>query len=382
MGLKTAHIPELDALRAILSWWVVINHILSQSRYEFRWYDMWLKILIKGGYAVDVFMILSGFVISRLLKERMERYLPFITRRFFRILPVLVFGLFLAILVRPCAWSIIHHHWPPGSGSDTWGASALDNDRRFFGWHIVAHLTMLYGAIPDKILPGGTSAILSPAWSISLEWQYYLIAPLLMAILCRFRVIGGVLICAGSVIVAAFLGKYMVAIFPGTGFLPQKLFLFVIGWISYVIFSHLKGQNRDLPWQILLCVTPLFGWMSRSIPLTIWIAIFAIALADGKGGKFESLGWAKAILKHPRFQQLGKISYSTYLVHHSVNIAAGAGILYFLPNATTGQMVLLLLATAGPTTLIISILSYRFIEAPFIRIGGILSSRMGKSPIG
>src|ERR1700737_4207290 len=108
---KTAHIPELDALRGILSWWVVITHILNQSKYEFGRYDGWLKILIKGGYAVDVFMILSGFVITRLLRERTESYLSFITRRFFRIFPVLVFALFLAILARPCAWSIIHRHW-------------------------------------------------------------------------------------------------------------------------------------------------------------------------------------------------------------------------------------------------------------------------------
>jgi peptidoglycan/LPS O-acetylase OafA/YrhL len=371
--LKTAHIPELDALRGILSWWVVINHILSQSKYEFGKYDMWLRILVKGGYAVDIFMILSGFVISRLLREKRECYLPFITRRFFRIFPVLLFGLLLAMLARPFAWSIILDHWAPDASSDKWWASVLDNDRRYFGWHLLAHLTMLHGAIPDKILPGGTGALLVPAWSISLEWQYYLIAPLLMTVLARFRVLGGVLICVGSVFVLKFFGAQMLAVFPATGFLSQKFYLFVIGWISYITFSQLKGSHPDLPWQILFCITPLFGWVSRSMPLTIWIAILAIALADGKGRTVARLAWAKKILNHPWLQQLGKISYSTYLVHPSVNLVAGAVILYYLPKATSGGMALLLCVTAVPTTIIVSILSYRFIEAPFIRIGGKLA---------
>jgi peptidoglycan/LPS O-acetylase OafA/YrhL len=377
--LKTAHIPELDALRGMLSWWVVITHILNQSKYEFGRYDAWLKILVKGGYAVDVFMILSGFVITRLLRERMESYLPFIARRFFRIFPVLVFALFLAILARPCAWSIIHRHWPPNAGFDAWWAGILNNDRAFFGWHLLAHLTMLHGAIPDNILPGGAGALLAPAWSISLEWQYYLIAPILVAILDRFRVVGGLLISAGSVLVLAFFGERMLEIFPATGFLPQKFYLFIVGWISYVAFSQLKGRHRDLPWQILFCITPLFGWFTHSMPLTIWIAFIAISLADGKGEKVESLRWAKTMLKHPWLQQLGKISYSTYLVHASVNFAAGAVILYFIPNATSGQMVLLLLATAAPITLLVSMLSYRCIEAPFIRIGGELARRIQKN---
>jgi len=53
------------------------------------------------------------------------------------------------------------------------------------GPQLLAHLTMLHGAVPDQILPGSSITYLPPAWSISVEWQFYLVAPFLFAFLKR-----------------------------------------------------------------------------------------------------------------------------------------------------------------------------------------------------
>jgi len=52
--------------------------------------------------------------------------------------------------------------------------------------HLLAHLTLLHGALPHNILPASEYMFLAPAWSLSLEWQFYLIAPIWIWALCRF----------------------------------------------------------------------------------------------------------------------------------------------------------------------------------------------------
>lgn len=81
------HIASIDGLRAYLAWTVVITHIV--------WYtgaDGLLPILTRvrwgGACAVQVFIILSGFVLTHLIIGQKENYGRYITRRSFRIFPV------------------------------------------------------------------------------------------------------------------------------------------------------------------------------------------------------------------------------------------------------------------------------------------------------
>jgi len=55
-------LAELDALRCFLSWWVVLDHLLLFSGYRYETLPSFVRILERGDYAVDVFIILSGFV--------------------------------------------------------------------------------------------------------------------------------------------------------------------------------------------------------------------------------------------------------------------------------------------------------------------------------
>lgn len=45
-------------------------------------------------------------------------------------------------------------------------------------WNIPLHLLMLHGVVPEVLVARAPGAFLAPAWSVSLEWQFYLVAPL------------------------------------------------------------------------------------------------------------------------------------------------------------------------------------------------------------
>jgi peptidoglycan/LPS O-acetylase OafA/YrhL len=65
-------------------------------------------------------------------------------------------------------------------------AEALNNPDDFgFTQISLAHLFMMHGAVPNDVLPHSEYAFNMPAWSISLEWQFYLVAPLFIFVLLK-----------------------------------------------------------------------------------------------------------------------------------------------------------------------------------------------------
>ena len=134
-----ARIPEFEGLRGCLAWWVVLFHIYlhagmtneMRSRLEF-----WVGY---GWAAVPLFIILSGYVITVLIENQHEPYRVFITRRFFRLAPV-----YYLLTMYGAALALRH---------DRYGHA--------LGWHVILHLTMLHGAVPNEILPYSATSRIS-----------------------------------------------------------------------------------------------------------------------------------------------------------------------------------------------------------------------------
>ncbi len=70
------HVKEFDGLCGLLAAWVLLAHVFYLSHFE------QFRVAMRAGMAVDIFLILSGFIIFN-LRERGETYGAFITRRFF-----------------------------------------------------------------------------------------------------------------------------------------------------------------------------------------------------------------------------------------------------------------------------------------------------------
>ena len=182
---------------------------------------------------MDGFIILSGFVITQLLVTRKETYGIFIFRRFMRLFPAFAVCLVLAILVRPLTF-----------GTAASEAIREASENRFFWWHLGAHASLIHGLVPALWLPESHFAFLPPGWSISLEFQLYLVAPLALWIIIRFGLRGVAFLAIGSLLMfVPQVASKLNYVWSATGaFLPQRYLFFLLGMIMYLHWNQLgKG---------------------------------------------------------------------------------------------------------------------------------------------
>jgi peptidoglycan/LPS O-acetylase OafA/YrhL len=371
---KLSRVDEFDGLRGILASWVALSHIFCWCGFAFFPFAhfataraigsrMW-PLFSFAAAPVDAFIILSGFAISYLLHARQQSYGQFVTGRFFRIYPVY----FICLLA--------------GIGSVAWMPTLLAN----LGWgnndylqiyvcpvvaaaqtqpvaHLAAHLSLLFGVLPEKILPETTHTFLAPAWSISLEWQYYLIAPLLAWAVRRPK---GLLLAG---LVGAGGGIY--SRFWGGAFLPEKISLFLIGIGSYHLLASATQLKNFRHWPLaiagLLATTWAMGW--HWLALSIWAIVFGGVLASAAGYSAQWQEAPRRFLLQPALQRLGKISYPLYLVHWPIIIGLLAGLLRWQPNISSGTALGFLLAVGMPLILFCAWLLHVLVEKPFMDFG-------------
>jgi peptidoglycan/LPS O-acetylase OafA/YrhL len=361
-GKEPVNLFELDVLRGFLSWWVVVCHAMWLAGCTIDTLGPLGKLAMDGFAAVDVFIILSGFVITKLSAEKREPYGVFISRRILRLFPMFLVALAASIYVRPLIASVLANAKPvPIYYDGIW-----QDEQAHFWMQLFAHLTMLHGIVPNIILPHAAIALLVPAWSISLEFQYYLVAPLFGFIAQRLGPASWFLLTAGSILANRVYNATIGAQYDHASVLFAKLPLFFVGMTSYLIYCELYKKYERLPSALLLAGAPLLGYLTHSLPLAIWLAAFALIIASDANCHVARL---KRLLAWPPLSFLGKVSYSTYLVHFPLQWVAKWGITRFAPGMSrTGQIICILVISA-PLILAASALLYRFVEKPGIEFG-------------
>lgn len=368
-------IDELDGLRGLLALWVALSHIFclcgcsqlpfSVPRLAYHSASLlWVQYSFAGG-AVDTFIILSGFAICYLLHARPQTYGQFLTGRIFRLYPVYLLCLLagftsvyaLPLILRTASWHndeyLILYVYPGLH-------SALTHPLA----HLAAHLSLLFGLIPEKIFLANASAtLLPPAWSISLEWQFYLVAPFLIRYACKPA---GLLVLG---LISAF--GYVYSHFWGSAFLPAMLPLFLIGIGSYHLYVHADALRRNPHRPLILAglvgLTIITGW--HWVSLLVWLAVFGSVLANHDAPAEKPLLRLRQALLCPPLQFLGKISYPLYLIHWPVILALLAALLCLQPQISDRAALLLLLFAGVPIILAGAWLLHLAVEKPFMRLG-------------
>jgi peptidoglycan/LPS O-acetylase OafA/YrhL len=174
------YIPAIDGLRAVAVIAVMLYHL------GFKW--------IPGGFlGVDLFFVISGYVITRLLLDSIQRsggldLRAFYVARIRRLLPPLVFMIITT--------TIFVGFWAP----DTMRRFLGDAPFALFGgmnWWLVFRQTDYFEAI-------GRPPLLQHTWSLGVEAQFYLVWPLILLLVLRY--FGKNKIPGAALLIAAFSG--------------------------------------------------------------------------------------------------------------------------------------------------------------------------------
>jgi peptidoglycan/LPS O-acetylase OafA/YrhL len=373
-GRTVAKVPRylaVDGLRAWMAWLVVFSHIVQQAGAATTG-PAWQAAFEIGNIAVQTFIIISGFVIAHLLTERRQRYPAYIASRFMRLFPAYA----VCIALTAACYSAAARLAAPSWFLPTHGV-LYSSEIKHLGLHLIAHATMFHGAIPNSVLWGSQYVFLPPAWSISLEWQFYLLAPFLIAALRRSS--GAFLLTASIVALTPVYHHALGDLWGQPSVVIGAGHYFLIGIATRLWAPSLAGQVR-FPAAVSLGLAAMFMWL-KSPALALWIGVYTFMLRapeDDRGLAGHYVAVAKLLLESKWVQLLAERSYSTYLLHWSVlmvigTVASRAGL-------TAGRELVAVMLLAVPLTLVGQELLYRCIEVPGRNLGRQLSRRLESPP--
>jgi peptidoglycan/LPS O-acetylase OafA/YrhL len=326
---------EIDGLRAI----AVLPVILFHARIE----------LFQGGFVgVDVFFVISGFLITSIIVESLEQdrfsFFDFYSRRARRILPALLLVVLLAI---PAAWLIM-----------------LPEDFKQFAESVgavgVFASNVLFWMKSGYFAAGAENNPLLHTWSLAVEEQFYIGFPLLMILLWR-RHRSAILITLATILVASLvLCEWAWRSHPDANFylLPTRAWELMLGCLSALVVNRIGLRaNSALGWAgFLMVLVPIFIYS----PQTPFPSLYALVPTAGTAMVLvcaDSTTTIGRFLSTRAFVAIGAISYSAYLWHQPLFALARIS-----SHGEPNVAVMLSLAT---TSICLAYLSWRFVEQPF-----------------
>jgi peptidoglycan/LPS O-acetylase OafA/YrhL len=366
-------IKELESLRGLMALWVVLTHWGLSIAVPIAP----LAQNMHGDIAVNVFFILSGFVICMLRDNCRENYGIFLLRRAFRLFPVYLVVLIVAALLLDYLQSVLLQ--APQTAMRDVRIELYQHAQAHFWPHFVAHLTMLHGLIPASVLPNALYTFISPGWSITIEWQFYLIAPLLIATILGLPRPFDLAALALLVIIPETMKASGLS-----GFVGYYVQYFSVGIASYLLWREVtqKGRFKSLRHLRLVMAGALVACAFVFTPVAsaaIWLAILYLILASlNDRARVERR--LCSILQAAPLRYLGRISYSIYLSHILVLVLC-LDVLNRLPLDKVSYAALLLV-TLLSGTVAVSALLYRFVERPGIEAGRRLAASLVRGNAG
>jgi len=345
----------LDGLRGALAVYVMLGHMAPFAAVP-RWIS---SPLSHGGAAVDVFFILSGLVIFRSLESCQFQARPFLILRATRIYPVFLAMFAAGALLQPLASPFAAMPWvePTSLARDIWSQ----------GWpahwvaEIGAHLTMTHGLFPNGALPDVWVSFLGAAWSLSTEWQFYVLA----LVLGRSRMSAERL--AAVFLVLAVAGLVWDTMAPeawrfSRAFLPNKAQYFALGIASSAWADRRSARPFAMVLAVALVLCAARGDLGKMAPPLVWTLCLAAQMVPGR------LNIVAAPLRLRLMQWLGAVSYPIYLANEPIQKAVA----FVLAPIADGNPVVFN-AIWIPGALLIPVgaaaLLHRYVETPGLRWG-------------
>jgi peptidoglycan/LPS O-acetylase OafA/YrhL len=341
---RTFYQPQLDILRFFAFLMVFGFHVLPQN---LRFYGgtylsqtearMLIALGHVGAFGVNLFFVLSAFLITSLLVREREAtgtidFRAFYVRRILRIWPLYFLAVTIAVL-----WRYL--------------------DRRVYMENrtAIAYL-LLAGNWTELFWPN--KSFMLPLWSVSVEEQFYLSWPLVMRIIHKRAVVWFITALSISGVVGVFL-------ISRAGFATRyttfaQFYSIAVGILLAYFPVNLSGARARFT-AFISGVTVLIAGSFASEFLSVNEQFIYPLVAVGTGLVFVSI--SNAPLRSGPLCYLGKISYGLYIYHGMC--------LYLVSRATGGRLKGIWLPVYAVASLALTIgvaaLSYRFFESPFLR---------------
>jgi len=338
MKTSTPKITQIQGLRALAAMFVTLFHA--------KW--------VSGGFiGVDIFYVISGFLITGLLLREIERtgtinFKDFYARRFKRLLPTSFFVLTLTAIF---SWMLIPPTMRSSLGRDVIAASLYVSNYLFAWWQ--ADYQNL-DATPSPVIH---------YWSLAVEEQFYLLWPLLILtffiVATKLKKKITLTLLVGTITALSFvfsiyqtetspiwafyslptrawelgLGALLVLIPP----IRSRKLIGLLGFIFIIISAFIFGETTAFPG--FNAVLPVMGTVMLIATINTWPPF----LNDVANSRL--------------FQWLGEISYPLYLWHWPLLVLPST---YFARPLAVYERILAIIAT-----IVLADLTHRFIEEPF-----------------
>ena len=382
-GGSSPYLPNLTGVRGLAAVWVLAFHAWQFSNgpslvVPLPGFGLDFTPLFKCGYfGVDLFFVLSGFLLSMpfhraaLAGKSWPSLKQFWIHRCRRVLPAYWLQLLILTALFLCL-----------------GRSAQTTPQI-----LLAHALLIQNVVPWPV------PLLNPVyWSMPVEWDFYVVLPLLALIVARCRwplamLLALTFVFAFRVLCYWSLTDTTIATFIGYGDvqqLPARLDQFFAGicaaWIAASRPLSPRSAGAWLSGGIALIVTMAYIAAPRDdflvridVPyLYFHHSVTAIAFGMLVLGAAGTTRAGAALFANRPMTFLGLISYSLYLWHYpTLQLAQSIG----LTSGVRAPAWALVLGVALPAILLISWLSYRFVEWPFLRVNTRLPERSGTAQV-
>lgn len=355
------YIAGLDGLRALAVVAVIIYHAFPG--------------FMRGGFlGVDVFFVISGFLITTLLlrEDRKNNFInlkAFWVRRARRLVPALAL---LVITVVPLAWAV-NRDLMVGIGRQVLGALTFSTN-----WLELAHGSSYF----DQTVP----LLFKNFWSLAIEEQFYVLWPLIMLVVLaligtwfkRVALAVGIALGSGFLMMVLYSGDNLTRLYYGT---DTHIFGIALGVALAFIWAdsnatvlgseHWRRFNAGYGWGALTVVilfmlimpdTGPWAYMGGMFVVSLLTAVFIAAML-APNSFFSVLGETRVL------RWIGTRSYGLYLWHWPILVMAAI----LVPTAVGSFGAFARSIVAIVVTGIIVELSFRFVETP-VRVKGFRQS--------